>query len=47
MSVKKTEDFYNGKLAVALAEWYNIQVSFHFVISLVLCVFDMRRHPPR
>lgn len=44
MSVKNTKDFYKDKLVVALIEWYNIKVSFHFLISLVLCNFDMPRH---
>lgn len=37
MSVKKTGDFYKDKMIVALIEWYNIKVSFHFFISCVLC----------
>lgn len=44
MSVKKTERFNKDKLAVALIEWYNNKVSFHFVISLMRCVFVMLRH---
>lgn len=37
--MKKTEDFYKDKMRAALIEWYNIKVSFHFLISFVLCAF--------